>query len=279
MQDADVNSYEWDFDGDGQTDATGPTTTHTYPSAGEYAATLTVTDDAGATDTETNTITVEPDRQDAGSVGIELQPGTAEVRSNGTHPVDVVATNVTDGIGAYNITIGLNNTAVATISDVSLYGGPISGGTTDIAADGSTVTFSGGSTDTKDTGEVTIATLALTTQSAGAVATTTTVKTIGNESASELTVTNITETTVTVTERGPPDLPAVVGDTPPSDTDSDGAFEDVNGDDAFNVNDVTALWANRNSDAIQNNSQSFDINSDGSFNVNDVTALWNEVTG
>ena len=88
--------------------------------------------------------------------------------------------------------------------------------------------------------------------------------------------TNSTTETVTVTESGPTDPPAIVGDNRPSDTDGDGAFEDVNGDNVFDVNDVTALWANRNSDAVTNNPQAFDINSDSSFDVNDVTALWND---
>ena len=52
-----ITSYEWDF-GDGTT-ATGETTTHSYADAGDYAVSLTVTDDAGATDTVSKTINVE----------------------------------------------------------------------------------------------------------------------------------------------------------------------------------------------------------------------------
>ena len=274
--DGSIASYAWDFDGDGETDATGSTatTTHTYSEAGTYSATLTVTDDEGATDTATKTITVESDSQDPASVGIELQPTTADVSTNSTHTVDVVATNVTDGIGSYDVTVGLNDTAVATVSNVSLYGNPLQGGSTDIAADGSSVTFTGSVTDTKDTGEVTIATLTLATQVPGTVATSTTVATIGNESGESLAVTGITEATVTVQNVAQP--PAVVGDNRPTDTDGDGTFDDVNGDGSFDVNDVTALWANRNSDAIENNPTQFDVNGDGSFDVNDVTALWND---
>ena len=271
--DGTIQSYEWDFDSDGDTDATGVTATHTYTSAGTYSPTLTVTDDQGATDSISNSVTVESDNQNPASVGVELQPTTAEVPTNSTHTVDVVATNVTDGIGSYNLTVAVNDTSVATISNVSLNGDPLQGGSTDIVADGSSVIFTGSMTDTKETGEVTIATLTLTTQSAGAVATTTTVKTIGNESGFALSVSNITETTVAITDTAGP--PAVIGNNRPSDTDGDGAFEDINGDDEFDVNDVTALWANRNTDAVTNNPQAFDINGDGEFDVNDVTALWN----
>jgi len=54
--DGSIAAYEWDF-GDGTT-ATGQTASHSYGSSGDYAVTLTVTDDAGATDTDSVTISV-----------------------------------------------------------------------------------------------------------------------------------------------------------------------------------------------------------------------------
>ncbi|WP_135854385.1 extracellular catalytic domain type 1 short-chain-length polyhydroxyalkanoate depolymerase [Halorussus salinus] len=54
--DGSIASYEWEF-GDGAT-ATGATASHSYDSSGDYTATLTVTDDAGATDTASVTISV-----------------------------------------------------------------------------------------------------------------------------------------------------------------------------------------------------------------------------
>ncbi len=55
--DGSIGSYDWTF-GDGTT-ATGATPTHTYDATGSYDATLTVTDDDGATDTATVTVAVE----------------------------------------------------------------------------------------------------------------------------------------------------------------------------------------------------------------------------
>jgi chitodextrinase len=60
--DGTIDSYSWNF-GDGDT-GTGLTTTHEYPSWGIYTASLTVTDDHGATDTATATITVTPSGDD-----------------------------------------------------------------------------------------------------------------------------------------------------------------------------------------------------------------------
>ncbi|UPM44131.1 glycosyl hydrolase family 18 protein [Halocatena salina] len=57
--DGTISSYEWEL-GDGTT-TTGQSITHTYGSAGEYTVTLTVTDDAGATGSDTTTVVVRTD--------------------------------------------------------------------------------------------------------------------------------------------------------------------------------------------------------------------------
>ncbi|MCG8348396.1 MAG: PKD domain-containing protein [Chloroflexales bacterium] len=56
--DGTVETYAWDF-GDGTT-ASDPNPAHTYLTAGTYVATLTVTDNRGATDSDRVTITVAP---------------------------------------------------------------------------------------------------------------------------------------------------------------------------------------------------------------------------
>jgi PKD repeat protein len=46
-------TYAWDFDGDGTTDSTDPNPTHTFTTAGTFNVLLTVTDQSGATGTDT----------------------------------------------------------------------------------------------------------------------------------------------------------------------------------------------------------------------------------
>lgn len=59
--DGTLTSYRWDF-GDYST-ATGATVSHTYSTAGSYTATLTVTDDGGATASDTSQVTIQTPAQ------------------------------------------------------------------------------------------------------------------------------------------------------------------------------------------------------------------------
>jgi PKD repeat protein len=80
--DGHVVSYAWDF-GDGVT-ATGEIVRHTYNTAGDYTATLTVTDEAGATDVASVEITVAK-----ASNGIDLvDNGSFEAVDGDGQPVE-----------------------------------------------------------------------------------------------------------------------------------------------------------------------------------------------
>jgi len=61
--DGSIVLYEWDFDGDGTIDSQvqSDTIDHVYSSSGDYTVTLRVTDDSGATDSVTQTVSVGGD--------------------------------------------------------------------------------------------------------------------------------------------------------------------------------------------------------------------------
>jgi len=80
----DVVSYHWDF-GDGNGTSLDQNPTHTYMTPGPYTATVTVTDEAGKTGTDTVAITVtDPPGNAAPSVEIAAAP------ASGNAPLDVL---------------------------------------------------------------------------------------------------------------------------------------------------------------------------------------------
>jgi|GEM_PF-2089251 len=81
--DGSIAGYEWEF-GDGST-ASGESVTHSFDSAGDYTVSLTVTDDDGATNTNSRTVSVETDPGGSGVTTfapykhMTTQPGTSLV--------------------------------------------------------------------------------------------------------------------------------------------------------------------------------------------------------
>ncbi|MFD2024361.1 ThuA domain-containing protein [Promicromonospora aerolata] len=86
-------TYAWDFDGDGTTDSTDPTATHTYTDDGVYDARLTVTDPAGKDGTATVPITVGNTRPE---VDFGLPPTGSFFEFGDTVSWDVAVTDAED---------------------------------------------------------------------------------------------------------------------------------------------------------------------------------------
>jgi len=92
--DGSIASYEWEF-GDGAT-ATGASAGHTYDTAGDYDVELTVTDDDGATDTATQTVSVseapdppnQPPTADAGDDQTVAEGDSVKLDATGSSDAD-----------------------------------------------------------------------------------------------------------------------------------------------------------------------------------------------
>jgi len=127
--DGTITSYKWDF-GDENAE-TGVTVSHTYASAGTYTVTLTVTDDDGATDTDSQDVTIS---EMATTMHVGDLDGTKDVKGkSGRWEVSVTVT-----IHDENHNLVDNATVAGEWSGAS--SGTISGTT---GSDG-TVTFSTG---------------------------------------------------------------------------------------------------------------------------------------
>ena len=141
----DIASYEWDFDGDGTTDASGSDLTkvrHTYGKSGVYEARLTVRDNWGFTSTATVDVTVDANPNDVLESYGDLIPAnstasyrpkcfaviTGKVRDAESNPLEGVrvrvhdrteagkryGSSVTDGEGRFSLPVngGLTFTIV-----------------------------------------------------------------------------------------------------------------------------------------------------------------------
>jgi subtilisin family serine protease len=101
-----VVAWSWDFDNDGTEDANSQNPSHTFPAAGTYPVTLTITDDAGLSDTTTASVTVSDGS--SGSVTLEV----ATFKQKGVRHAWLRWSNVTSETvdihvdGAYRETVG-----------------------------------------------------------------------------------------------------------------------------------------------------------------------------
>lgn len=84
--DGSIAAYRWDWTSDGNYESTGQTSSHTYPSEGEYDITLEVEDNDGATDTLVKTVSLTEQTDGGGSDGGEepSPPDEPEVTVDGS---------------------------------------------------------------------------------------------------------------------------------------------------------------------------------------------------
>lgn len=268
-----VSSYEWDFTGDGTVDATGETVDHTYDSSGTYAVSLTVTDDAGATDTAVKSLTVnESESGSTDGAVTRLNPEEISLSPNETTTVDVVVDNTGD-VSAYGFNVTVEGAPGIQIQDIAPNGDP---GTQDVTieSDGQQASTDAALANIGSADGATLGTITLSGAATGNATVSVNVTTLGDANGDPYSLADPQATapvTVQAGQAGPGDVTG--NGNSAADPDGDGVYEDINGDNSTDVLDVQALFSNLDSEGVARNS-AFDINGDGSVDVLDVQALF-----
>ncbi|MFM9919167.1 PKD domain-containing protein [Lacisediminihabitans sp. H27-G8] len=118
--DGSIASYAWNF-GDSGT-STGATPSHTYAAAGSYIVTLTVTDNSGATNAVTHSVTVSAPAattlaQD--NFGRTVASGWGSADIGGAWTITGTASNLSVGNGVGQIKVAAGSTRIAALKSLS----------------------------------------------------------------------------------------------------------------------------------------------------------------
>jgi|GEM_PF-237165 len=118
--DGSIASYAWNF-GDSGT-STGATTSHTYAAAGSYIVMLTVTDNSGATNAVTHSVTVSAPAattlaQD--NFGRTVASGWGSADIGGAWTITGTASNLSVGTGVGQIKVAAGSTRIAALTSLS----------------------------------------------------------------------------------------------------------------------------------------------------------------
>jgi len=203
---------------------------------------------------------------------LKLVPAVSQMPGGSVTTFDVVLTNVTSGVGAYEGQFTVHNETIGSITGAELYGDPERSNVT-MVQNNSTVMFNAASADTVDTGRVVIASINVRATREGESRVSVRMDGIETEAGSSYQVDSSLNATLNVT--GISKLQADYSG-PPADIDGDGVFEDINGDGEFNIIDIQALYFNRKASIVQSNQNRFDVNGNGGVNIVDAQALYDE---
>lgn len=143
----------------------------------------------------------------AGQTSVRLEPDTNQLSVQETTTVQVIATNVDGGVGAYNATVSLD-APHATITNASVANARFK--RVRVADDGSSVHIAAALMDTADKGAVTIATLTVEGVTAGTSTVSIRVDALADKEGRTYQVASTPETSMTITK---PSTPSAGGTT------------------------------------------------------------------
>lgn len=207
---------------------------------------------------------------------VSVEPtANASMLTGETATYDVVASNVSEGVGTFTVSVSSTNASVTSISNVTLPGTDLDHNVS-ISTDNTTANVTRFSPNVNTTnGSARLFTVTVDGVQNGTATLEPSVTTLSKPLFTTYAPVATNTTRITVTRPAPP----VVATDPPTDPDGDGLLEDVDGDGSGDVFDVLAYYNHRDSDVIRTNPARFDFDGDGAAGtVFDALALYEELT-
>jgi len=204
---------------------------------------------------------------------VRLEVSSVAVGQGEAVEAEVVARNVPKGLSGGTFSVTVTDTEVVEITSASYPDAVDISESPTVSDDGSTASFRfadlGGAMEPEDTA-FTLATVQLTGAGAG-VTDIDTAASFDNDSGQPIDV----ETRSGLAITGPPSIGATAA--APTDPDSDGFYEDVNGNGRVDYADVRLLFAELDSNTVTSNARAFDFNQNDRLDFDDVVTLFEEV--
>ncbi|AKB34214.1 cell surface protein [Methanosarcina siciliae HI350] len=260
-------SWLWDL-GDGE-NSTEQNPSHTYTSAGNYTVNLTVENSAG-TDFELKTDYIEVSEDSVATITLYFDPESSSVAENEYTEVNIVASNFPAGFSGYNLTVALDDPAVAEIVDIEYPSWALI--TENSTLPGTSIylkAVDGNNTVKEGAADVVLATLTVSGKESGSVNLSIGVDRLDDDSGETIEPEFLTGK-IEVTLLSPlPDQEYT-----PKDLDGDGLYEDLTGNGEFSFVDIVAYF--HNMDWIEENMpvEYFDFNGNGRIDFDDVVRMF-----
>jgi len=197
------------------------------------------------------------------------------VAAGGTTTYDVILTSAPNGVQTYSFTVTSGNDATATFTDFAFGGSPNpSTSSLSYGSNNATLTATGGFAGISAGSNVTLGTVTVTGNNTGATNIDLTVTQLLDSSNNKISA-GVQNGTVAV-NAGPGDL---TGDgNPATDPDTDGVYEDINGDGNADLRDLQPFFnLVRPSASAPSNPSFFDVNGDGKADLRDLQPFFNKV--
>jgi endoglucanase len=219
------------------------------------------------------------DENDGDKNTVSLDLSTKEINADGTTKASVMLSSAPNGLAGFKLKVSVADPSRATIENASLPSTLTApGGGVTIADDGSSVVLQAADLEQNvqdGAQDIELATITLAGQSQGETEIAVAVQAIDNDDGSAIPV----ETTGAILMVGSDggNVEPIVNGKMPTDLNGDGVYEDINGNDRADFNDVVVYINNMDESTMTNHTTAYDFNGNGQIDFDDVVSLFQNV--